>query len=537
MTRGAYVHRPRLFSRTAVGAVVLAISGTCVLGLTTTAEAAPASLVLSQSDAFSILGHSCGGILEKPYATGFASGTGFPTGAVYMSTSCGGSGKGGGGGSTLYSAWADVTWDFTGAVVSYARASTTPTVNPTLVVYDANGNELYNQANAGVVNGTQVASQAYLVLAPGFFPTPRLTGISPTIGPASGGTSITITGTGFTGATAVNFAGTPDTGITVTGDTSITLTTPSSSAGTDDVTVTGPGGTSADSAAFQFTFVPAPVVTALNPNSGPVAGGNSITITGSGLSAVSSVTFGDQATGFTVNGDASITAFVPPSDSGADNVGVTVSSVGGVSTPQQYSYVAAASGTPGAPTIGTATAGDTVATVSFAAPASDGGSPITSYTATALDATNPANGGQTATGASSPLTVTGLTDGDSYTFTVAATNANGPGPASGPSNAVVPVSSRAGPLVITTTTLPDATRGISYSTQLQASGGTTPYRWRKVGVLPKGFRLHANGTLTGRPNTKALGSGMYAITVEVMTKHTKTSPAQTAEVTLTLTIL
>ena len=537
MTRGDHVRRPRSFSCIAACAAVLAISATCVLGLTATAEAAPASLVLSQGAAFSILGHSCGGILERPYATGFASGTGYPTGAVYMSTSCGGSGRGGGGGSTLYSAWADVTWDFTGVVVSYAKASTTPTVNPTLVVFDSHGNELYNQATAGVVNGTQVSSQAYLVLASGFVPVPRLTGISTTRGPTSGATSITITGTGFTAATAVNFAGTPDTSITVTGDTSITLATPTSAAGTDDVTVTSPGGTSADSAAFQFTFVPAPVVASLDPNSGPLAGGNSITITGSGLSAVSSVMFGDQATGFTVNGDTSITAFVPPSDSGVDTVGVTVSSIGGTSSPAQYSYNAVAAGTPGAPTIGAATAGDTVATVTFVAPASDGGSPITSYTATAVDGTNPANGGQSSAGGSGPLIVTGLTDGDSYTFTVAAANASGPGPASAPSNAVVPVSSGTGPLAITTTGLPDATRGISFSTQLQASGGTTSYRWRKVGALPKGFRLHPDGVLSGRPNARTLSSGLYAITVEVMTKHTRTSPAQTAETTLTLTVL
>ena len=396
------MRRPRLFSWTVVVAAVLAISGTCVLGLDASAEAAPTSLVLSQSAAFSILGHSCGGIQEKAYATGFASGTGYPIGDVYMSTRCGGSGRGGGGGSTLYSAWANVTWDFTSAVVSYAQASTTPTVNPSLVAYDSHGNELYNQANAGVVNGTQVSSQAYLVLAPGFVPVPRLTGMSTTRGPTSGGTSITITGTGFTGATSVNFAGTPDTGITVTGDTSITVPTPPSAAGTDDVTVTGPGGTSADNAAFQFTFVPAPVVTSLDPDNGPVSGGSSITITGSGLTDVSSVMFGDQATGFTVNGDTSITAFVPPSDSGVDNVGVTVSSIGGASSPLQYSYTAAASGTPGAPTIGTARAGNTVATVTFTPPASDGGSPITSYTATAVDGTNPANGGQSASGSVQP---------------------------------------------------------------------------------------------------------------------------------------
>lgn len=88
---------------------------------------------------------------------------------------------------------------------------------------------------------------------------------------------------------------------------------------------------------------------------------------------------------------------------------------------------------PGSPTIGAATAGDRQATVSFTAPGSSGGGAITRYTVTA----NP--GGNTGTGSGSPITVTGLVNGDSYTFTVTATNDAGyTGAASAASIAVVP---------------------------------------------------------------------------------------------------
>ena len=91
-----------------------------------------------------------------------------------------------------------------------------------------------------------------------------------------------------------------------------------------------------------------------------------------------------------------------------------------------------------APTAVTATAGNAKAKVSFTAPAATGGSPITSYTVTATDHTNPARGGQTATGSGSPITVTGLTNSDHYTFTVKATNAVGTGPTSKPSAIIIP---------------------------------------------------------------------------------------------------
>ena len=88
---------------------------------------------------------------------------------------------------------------------------------------------------------------------------------------------------------------------------------------------------------------------------------------------------------------------------------------------------------PGAPTSVTATAGDTQAIVSFTAPASNGGAAIIGYTVTSSPV------GFTATGASSPITINGLTNGQAYTFTVTATNSVGTGAASTASNSVTPL--------------------------------------------------------------------------------------------------
>jgi hypothetical protein len=142
-----YVMNDRLTSRSTV-----TISLTCALILlvigTSTALASPVQLVLPQSAAFGILGHSCGGIQEQAYATGFDQSSGYPVGDVYIQTRCGGSGRGGGYHTTTYSAWVSVTWDFTGKATSWAKLATAPTVNSTLSVSDAYGDRVYNTGTA-----------------------------------------------------------------------------------------------------------------------------------------------------------------------------------------------------------------------------------------------------------------------------------------------------------------------------------------------------------------------------------------------------
>ena len=87
---------------------------------------------------------------------------------------------------------------------------------------------------------------------------------------------------------------------------------------------------------------------------------------------------------------------------------------------------------PGAPTGVVATAGNAAASVGWSPPASNGGSAITGYIVV------PSNAAPVPVGPVTTATVSGLTDGATYTFTVEAVNARGVGPASAPSNAVTP---------------------------------------------------------------------------------------------------
>jgi uncharacterized repeat protein (TIGR01451 family) len=93
---------------------------------------------------------------------------------------------------------------------------------------------------------------------------------------------------------------------------------------------------------------------------------------------------------------------------------------------------------PGAPAGVTAQAGNASATISWAAPAANGGSPITNYTVTALIAGTPSGNVFIAAPATS-VTMNALTNGAAYTFVVHATNAQGDGPNSAPSSAVTPM--------------------------------------------------------------------------------------------------
>ena len=139
--------------------VILSTVASALIALGLAAPGAGAAtttqLVMSQGAAFSILGHSCGGIQEQVYATGFDAVSGYPTGDVYMQTRCGGSGRGGGYKVTTYSAWATVTWDWFGDTRSFARLEgPAEGISEAFSAEDAHGDRIYNVKTAAYLETT-----------------------------------------------------------------------------------------------------------------------------------------------------------------------------------------------------------------------------------------------------------------------------------------------------------------------------------------------------------------------------------------------
>lgn len=189
-------------------------------------------------------------------------------------------------------------------------------------------------ASAGIVNlvvrnaegqtGILLNAFTYVVPAPA---APTVSGISPASGSTSGGTHVTIAGTGFTAGATVSFGGTAATGVTVASATSITATTPARTAGSVDLVVTNTDGQSGRlTGAFTYVAPPpvAPTVTAIAPTSGSTAGGTNVTLTGTGFAAGAAVSFGGIAASSVAAGSStSIMATTPAQGAGAVDVVVT----------------------------------------------------------------------------------------------------------------------------------------------------------------------------------------------------------------------
>jgi hypothetical protein len=183
------------------------------------------------------------------------------------------------------------------------------------------------------------ATDQFTYLVP---PAPVVTELSLSSGSTIGGFRVTLIGNNFSNASAVSFGGTPA-GFSVVSDNEIDINTPAQAAGVVDITVTTPSGTSAVSAADQFTYVvpPAPEVTGLSLSSGSTIGGFRVTLIGNNFSNASAVSFGGTPAGFQVFSDNEIVVQAPAHAAGV--VDITVTTPGGtsaVSAADQLTYVA-----------------------------------------------------------------------------------------------------------------------------------------------------------------------------------------------------
>ena len=157
-------------SRRVLAGTVGFVALLCGLLAPAAGAAGPLRLYLSEGAAFAILGHWCGGIQQQVYVTGFAT-DGYPTGNATLKTTCGGSGRGGGGHSTTYTGSTSVVWTWFGETRSYSSPATGED-NPTFSEVDAHGDHVYNQSGA-----------AYLETGePPLQPPGPPTGVSATVG-------------------------------------------------------------------------------------------------------------------------------------------------------------------------------------------------------------------------------------------------------------------------------------------------------------------------------------------------------------------
>ena len=385
-----------------------------------------------------------------------------------------------------------------GLTVSFTSASTavcTTTSDGTLTFFAAGSCTINaNQAGTNAVSAATQVSSTFTVnaVAPG----------APTIGTATAGEGQATVqfsapasngGSPISSYTAVSTPGNLTGTVSVAGTPIVVNGLTNGTAYTFTVSATNSVGSSAPSASSNAVTPRSTQAITFN-NPGTQLYGTTPTLTataGSGLP----VSFSSSTTAVCTIAPSGALTFIAAgactvhADQAGDSIFLPAAQVS-----QTFQVTAVA---PAAPTAVTATASGTGdVQVSFAAPASSGGSPITSYTVTSTP------GGRTASGSGSPIIVSGLTVGQSYTFTVTASNAAGTGAPSAASNAVT-----AAEAIVASDSTADVTYGTETEIALTISGAPTQVT---ITAPPAHGAINVTGTrVTYRPNAAYAGTDTF----------------------------
>jgi hypothetical protein len=351
---------------------------------------------------------------------------------------------------------------------------------------------------------------------------PTVTGIDTPAGPAGGGTQVTITGTNLGTATAVDFGANAGT-ILSASDTQIIALSPAGS-GTVDIVVVAAAGTSTTSSADQFTYRPAPTITSLSEGSGGVAGGTSVTITGTNLGTTSTATVdfgGNPATIVSDNGTA-IVAISPGGAAGTVDVTVTTDGgTSGTSSADQFTYTL--------PLIPTFTTSD-AALLTMGQAATVAITTVSQYSAALTTSGGPLpagvafhdNGDGTATLSGTPAGVVGM-----WTFNVIANNAQAPAVTQVFTLTVIDPPTITSPASTTFTV-----KQLGKFTVTTNAGLPATTTLGEIGVLPKGVTFTAAKGSARLHGTPAAGTaGVYTISITA-----SNGPSSSTSQTFTLVV-
>lgn len=155
--------------------------------------------------------------------------------------------------------------------ITFVSATQLKAIAPRGLLADVVDLVVYNK------NGVSTQRRGYTYL-----PEVRITSLSPVTGSIAGGTVVTLTGAGFSGATAVRFGATDGTSVTVVSPTQVTAVTPAAAAGAVDVTITTPAGAWTSRKAFTY-FNPAGPFAVLGLSPRLIRAGDTVQLTGQAL--------------------------------------------------------------------------------------------------------------------------------------------------------------------------------------------------------------------------------------------------------------